>query len=337
MLKDSTSTPVAKISESDRSLKHLRQFGCAIAVVVATSLAPHAFSARPRHQQPQASATSPQVLDQTPLTPDQIHDLLSRVIANQHHNDAVLDTYERLEHHVERQGAPSGPVTVDKLYRVVPTGSGTLKLLIKVNGRSVAPADYQRQLRDWEGVLEVAVHPDDPRQISVLAKQQKKLKDRERLINSVSKAYVIAWLGREVRDGRVVEKLRLNPDPAYQPHGDSTDWLVHARVIIWIDPAAAQLVHANADIIRDISIGAGILGKVYHGGHFIMSQAPVAPGIWEPSFYQYDISGRKFLFTFQVHEVTSLSHYRLIGSPVQALAIVRDDLARCCSTVAGDP
>ena len=275
--------------------------------------------------------------DQTPLTPDQVHDLLSRVIANQHHNDAVLDTYERLEHHVERQGAPNGPVTVDKLYRVVPTGSGTLKLLIKVNGRPVAPGDYQRQLRDWEGVLEVAVHPDDPRQISVVAKQQKKLKDREHLIDSVSKAYVVTWLGREVRDSRVVEKLELNPDPAYQPHGDSTDWLVHARVTIWVDSAAAQLVHANADIIRDISIGAGILGKVYHGGHFIMSQAPVARGVWGPSLYQYDIAGRKFLFTFQLHEVTSLSHYRLLGSPAQALAIARDDLAHCCSTVAGDP
>src|SRR5487761_1065221 len=292
MLKDSTSTPVAKISESDRSLKLLCQFGCAIAVVAAISLAPRTFSAPPRHQQPQASATALPVPDQTPLTPDQVHDLLSRVIANQHHNDAVLDTYERLEHHVERQGAPNGPVTVDKLYRVVPTGSGTLKLLIKVNGRPVAPGDYQRQLRDWEGVLEVAVHPDDPRQISVVAKQQKKLKDREHLIDSVSKAYVVTWLGREVRDSRVVEKLELNPDPAYQPHGDSTDWLVHARV---------------------------------------------ARGVWGPSLYQYDIAGRKFLFTFQLHEVTSLSHYRLLGSPDQALAIARDDLAHCCSTVAGDP
>ncbi|MHB8541242.1 MAG: hypothetical protein ACYDCD_09925 [Candidatus Acidiferrales bacterium] len=305
--------------------------------MAAISLAPRAFSAPPRHQQPQTSATALQVPDQTSLTPDQIHDLLSRVIANQHHNDAVLGTYERLEHHVERQGGPNGPVTVDKLYRVVPTGSGTLKLLTKVDGRRVPPGDYQRQLRDWERILEVAVHPDDPRQISVVAKQRKKLEDRERLIDSVSKAYVITWLGRELRDGRVVEKLQLNPDPAYQPHGDSTDWLVHARATIWVDPAAAQLVRANADIIRDISIGGGILGKVYHGGHFIMAEAPVAPGIWEPSLYQYDISGRKFLFTFQLHEVTSLSHYRLIGSPAQALAIARDDLAHCCSTAAGDP
>jgi len=331
---DNTSTPVTKISETQSSLKRLFQFGYAIAVVVVMSLAPRAFPAPPRHQQPQVSAA---VTDQTPLTPDQIHGLLSRVIANQHHNDAVLDTFERLEHHVERQGAPNGPVTVDKLYRAVPTGSGTLKLLIKVNGRPVPPAEYQRQLRDWERVLDVAVHPKDPRQIAAVAKQQKKQKDRERLINSVSNAYLITWLGREVRDRRVVEKLQLNPNPAYQPRGDSTDWLIHARVTIWIDATAAQLVRADAEIIRDISIGAGILGKVYHGGHFIIAEAPVAPGIWEPSLYQYDLAGRKFLFTFQLHEETSLDHYRLIGSPVQALAVVRDDLAHCCSAVAGDP
>lgn len=333
VLEDSTSKPGTKISETQRSLKSLLQFGCAVAVVAGVSLAPLAFSAAPPPQSEQSAAPP----DQTPLTPEQVHDLLSHVIANQHHNDVALDTFERLEHHVERQGAPSGPVAGDKLYRVVPTGSGTLKLLIKVNGRPVPPNEYQRQLRDWERVLDVAVDPEDPRQISAVAKQKKKLKDRERLINSVSNAYLITWLGREVRDGRIVEKIQFNPNPAYQPRGDSTDWLIHARATIWIDPAAAQLVRADADIIRDISIGAGILGKVYHGGHFIMAEAPVAPGIWEPSLYQYDIAGRKFLFTFQLHEVTSLDHYRLIGSPGQALAIARDDLAHCCTSVAGDP
>ncbi|MGH9732954.1 MAG: hypothetical protein ACRD4A_14765 [Candidatus Acidiferrales bacterium] len=309
------------------TMKRLFRFGCVGVVAVAVSFIPLLAA----HQQ----ATQP-ASDQTALTPAQIQDLLSRIIANQHRNDLVLDTFERLEHHVERNSS-NGRVTEDKLYRVVPTGSGTLKLLVRENNQSVSPSEYQRQLRDWERVLQVAVHPDDPRQVAVVAKQKKKLKDRERLINSVLNAYVLTWMGREVRDGRVLEKIQLNPNPAYQLHGDSTDWLVHARATIWVDASASQLVRADASIVRDISIGGGILGKVYRGGHFIMEQAPVAPGIWEPSLYQYDISGRKFLFIFTLHEVTSLGHYRLIGSPGQALAVVQDDLSHCCSTFAGDP
>lgn len=308
-------------------MKRLFQFGCVGVVAVVVAFIPLLAA--------QQQATLP-ASDQTALTPAQIQGLLSRIIANQHRNDVALDTFERLEHHVERNGS-NGRVTEDKLYRVVPTGSGTLKLLVRENDQPVSPGEYQRQLRDWERVLQVAVHPDDPRQVAVVAKQKKKLKDRERLINSVSNAYVLTWMGREVRDGRVLEKIQLNPNPAYQLRGDSTDWLVHARATIWVDASAGQLVRADASIVRDISIGGGILGKVYRGGHFIMEQAPVAPGIWEPSLYQYDISGRKFLFIFTLHEVTSLGHYRLIGSPSQALAVVQDDLTHCCSTFAGDP
>ncbi|MGH9727785.1 MAG: hypothetical protein ACRD4V_04245 [Candidatus Acidiferrales bacterium] len=308
-------------------MKRLLQFGSAIAIVATVSLLPRAGA----QQQPTQSAS-----DQTALAPEQIHGLLERVIANQHRNDAALDTFERLEHHVERNGSDSR-ITEDKLYRVVPTGSGNLKLLVKENNQPISTNEYRRQLHEWERVLEIAIHPNDPHELASVAKQKKKLKDRERLINSVASAYLVTWAGHEIRNGRILEKIQLSPNPAYQSRGDSTDWLVHARAMLWIDPSAAQLVRADAEIIRDISIGGGILGKVYHGGHFIMEQVPVAQGIWEASLYQYDISGRKFLFTFTLHEVTSLAHYRLIGAPDQALLVVRDDLANCCGTFAGDP
>ncbi|MGH9863996.1 MAG: hypothetical protein ACRD4H_01130, partial [Candidatus Acidiferrales bacterium] len=187
-------------------MKRPLQLGCALAIVAAISTSP---LAAPR-QQPEQSTAAP---DQTPLTPGQIQDLLARVISNQHRNDVTLDTFERLERHVEREGSNSR-VREDRLYRVVPTGSGTLKLLVKENSQPVSPGEYQRELRDWERVLEVAIQPDDPRQVAVVAKQKKKLRDRERLINSVSSAYLFTWIAREVRDGRVLEKIQLNPNPA---------------------------------------------------------------------------------------------------------------------------
>lgn len=314
-------------------MKRLLQFAWAFAIVTALSLGPLTRAAAARTHTAQSSATP----DQTPLTPNQMHQLLARVIANQHRDDATLDTFERIERHVERDGGPNGPITSDKTYRVVPTGSGNLKLLIEENGQRVPPDEYQRELREWARVLDVAVHPNDPREVAALAKQQKKFEARTRLIDAIPAAYRITWLGREVRDGRIVEKLHLDPNPDYQPRGNSADWLVHARVTAWIDLRAGQLVRASAHIIRDISIGGGILGKVYRGGHFVMQEAPAAPGIWEPTLYQYDLSGRKFLFTFQLHEVTSLSHYRLLGTPDKALVVARDDLAYCRAIATGDP
>jgi hypothetical protein len=274
--------------------------------------------------------------DQTPLTAEQVRELMSRTVENQHRDDAALDSFERTERHVTHAGGLDGPATDEKTYRVVPTGSGTLRLLIGENDAPVPAILYRRQLRDWESILEVAVHADDPREIAVVAKQQKRRKERARFVDTVLSAYQITWLGRELHDGRTVEKLQLEPNPNYPPRGDTTDWLTHARAFVWIDPQASQVVSIDATIIHDISVGGGVLGKVYHGGRFHMEQAPAAPGIWEPTLYQYEISGRKFLFSFALHDVTLSTHYTFLGAPEKALAEARSKLAHCCD-ISTDP
>jgi hypothetical protein len=65
---------------------------------------------------------------------------------------------------------------------------------------------------------------------------------------------------------------------------------------------------------------------VYHGGHVLMVQEEVAPGIWLPTLYNYEVDGRKFLFAFGVHERTELSRYRRVGPPAQAVEILRNEL-----------
>lgn len=309
-------------------------------VLCATALAVCALAVaqpKPRVHGPLgASGQSADAPDQTPLSDAQIRDLLARTGHNQHHDDETLDTFERIEHVVERNGGPNGVVTSDKTLRVVPTGSGNLRLLVRENGQPVTSDVYQRELHDWERVLEIAVNPNDPQEIGVVAKQQRKLKDRARLIDAVPGAFIIRWRGREVRDGRVLEELQLEPNPNYQPRGDSIDWLVHARATVWIDVQAAQIARVDATIIRDISIGGGILGKVYNGTRFVMDQAPAAEDIWEPTRLQYDITGRKFFFSFELHQLTTLGDYRLIGAPDKALAVVRADLAHCCE-IPADP
>jgi hypothetical protein len=274
--------------------------------------------------------------DQTPLTSGQIHDLITRTIANQHRDDAELDTFERVEQQLERSASSPSRVILGKTFRVVPTGSGNIRILIKDRGKPVPTANYQRDLHTWQSILTFAVNPKDPRQVASLAKQKKKLKDRAGLVDAVPNAFNITWIGRDLRDGRPLEKFRLEPNPAYVRRGNSTDWLVHARATVWIDAQAAQVAYIEAVIIRDISIGAGIFGKVYHGGHFVMDQAEASAGLWEPVLFQYDISGRKFLFPFEMHVVTKDSRYRFIGTPDQALAIVRQDLA-VGGSFTGDP
>jgi hypothetical protein len=79
--------------------------------------------------------------------------------------------------------------------------------------------------------------------------------------------------------------------------------------------------------MRDISVGGGILGKLYRGGVFSFDQVPVARDVWLPARYQYDFTGRKFLFTFEVHQVVESGQYRRVGAPKDALIVVQNEIA----------
>ena len=68
-----------------------------------------------------------------------------KVIANQHANDEALEQYERIERHVDRTGGENQRILEDKLFRVVPTGPSTMKILVKTNGAATDSAEYRKQ------------------------------------------------------------------------------------------------------------------------------------------------------------------------------------------------
>jgi hypothetical protein len=251
----------------------------------------------------------------------------AELIANQHANDRAITQYEYIERQFDRSGGSNPRTIEEKTFRVVPTGTGTLKILLRTDGRNTDPGDYQRQLRDWQRVLELALRPNDPREQNAEAKFEKKRRDRAELVDATRQAFSSEWVGRETAAGRDCDVFDLKPNPKFHPHSMLQDALIHFTARVWIDHEANQIVRAQARCIRDISVGGGILGKLYRGGVFDFEQAPVAPGVWLPTRYQYDFSGRKFLFTFEVHQVVESSHYHRVGPPEQALAVVKNELA----------
>lgn len=284
---------------------------------------------------PAGSRAAPQgPEDNRPLSHEEVVALAHRAIANQHHSDQAILEYDRVEHVVQRSGGGSPRILLDKTYRIVPTGTGTLKLLLKEGGKPVDAEAYRKELSLWEQNLAASAGiPDFPQSD---AKFQKRMKDRAELIDAMRQAFHATWLGRERTNGRVLEKIQLEPNPQFRPHSLVTEILTHARAIMWVDPQTAQVVRAEAEIIRDISFGGGILGKVYRGAHFEMEQAEIAPGLWLTTRYQYDFSARKFLFVFEQHDVTEVSRFHRLGTPAQALAVVRQELASKAA-FSGDP
>jgi hypothetical protein len=283
-------------------------------ILVAAFLTGLSFASAPRAQLVQAPSEA-----ELQLRAD-------KLIANQHQNDQVIDQYERVDRQVIQTAGMSPRILEDRTFRVVPTGTGTMKLLLSDRGKPADPAEYHKQLELWEQTLEIALKPNDSRAKTAYAKFEKKKKDRAELIDGMKEGFTRKWIGSETVSGHVCDVLQLDPNPNFHPHTTLQEAIGHVSAKIWVDHAQNQLVRAEARVIRDLSFGGGILGKLYRGGVFSIQQSEVAPGVWFPSRYQYDFTARKFLFTFEEHQFIEASRYRRIGSVRDALAVAKDEL-----------
>jgi hypothetical protein len=187
--------------------------------------------------------------------------------------------------------------------------------------------EYRRQLQLWEEVLQLMLNPNDPRTKAANEKFEKRKRDRADMVDAGNQAFSPQWVGMETKNGRVCYVFQLDPNPDFRPHSLFQDAMTHVSAKVWVDRDTNQMVRGEAHILRDISFGGGILGKLYRGGTFSMDQAEFAPGIWFPSDYQYEFSGRKFLFSFEENQTIEASHYRRVGPPKEALPVVQEDLA----------
>lgn len=262
-----------------------------------------------------------------PPSDAELREIRDKLIAHQHADDVALNFYERIERHIDRSSGNDPRVVDDRTFRVVPTGGGTMKILLRDNGTAVNPDSYRRQLLAWRNVLEMMSTPGDSRGAEAREKYEKRERQRAEFVDAAQDAFIPKWLGRESLGGYYCDVFELDPNPAFHPSSMFQSALAHVTAKIWLDRQSDQLVRAEAWVTSNISFVAGIAGKVYRGSTVEMDQAEVAPGIWLPTHYEYDFAGRKFFFPFTAHETIEISRYRRVGPPPEALAEVKGEIA----------
>jgi hypothetical protein len=259
---------------------------------------------------------------------DQIHALIVRAIQNQHRDDLALQEFERIEHRIARSGE-HGDVITDITERILPSTVGNVKLKMAEHGVPVTPDEYRNELQIAVNIFSLAIHPNDHYKED-LTKFERRRRDRSDLVDTAMKAFRITWAGRETRTDsngpHTLIKFLLDPNPDYEPINRFAASFQHVHAVLWVDEAQAQFARLEGDVASDIPFAGGLAGKVYRGGHVVMEQEEIAPGVWLPTEYTYDVDGRKFLFAFGIHERTDITRYRHIGPPSQAIEVVRNEL-----------
>jgi hypothetical protein len=252
--------------------------------------------------------------------------LLDRIITNQKKDEAALDLYERMERLESRKNAKDPVPASVKTARVIPSGTGMDKIPVNANGHPTDAEAYRVRLESLERALALIVN-DNRSQRDALEKYAKKKKDRSELIDAARNAFNFTFVAHEPRGDRLLAKYEMTPDPAFKPNSRLSSIFPKVHGYVWIDEDAGELARIEGDVTEDISI-ALFLGKIYKGSHFMQERYEVLPGLWQPSFTQYDFDGRKFFSGFSMHERTFYSNYRYIGPPKEAIQTIRKELAR---------
>jgi hypothetical protein len=300
-------------------MKTLRDMAALAAPLLVLALSITALTAESR-----SGGQGPTVGDSVVPAAEQIQSLVARIIDNQHRNDRAIEEYERLEHVVSRKDENTDVVS-DRTDRLFPSGTGIIHLQTAQSSPPVSPEVHRRQLQYTVSALDLYLHPNDHVKLDV-AKFEKRRRDRADLVDAMAKAFRITWAGRETRGSRTLAKLLLDPDPNFRPASRLAAAFEHVHAVLWVDESQAQAARLEIEIMSDITFGGGIVAKLYHGGHFLMEQSEVSPGIWLPTIYTYDVDGRKFVVGFNIHEKTEITHYRHVGPPSQSIDIIRNEL-----------
>ena len=267
--------------------------------------------------------TQEQMAAHIPNKPDD-HALFDRVVENQKKSDAAMDVYERLERVESHKVTGENQSTEVKISRVVPAGTGAAHLPVGPDGKVSDQNAYRAELEKLEKSLVWAAETGRP-QRDAYEKIAKKRREREELIGAARAAFLFTFIGSEQRDGHVLLKYRMDPNPAFKPTSRATSIYQRVRGTVWVDEATGEMARIEGEVTDDISLGL-FLAKVYKGSHFMQERYEMVPGLWLPSFSQYDFDGRKFLSSFSLHERTFYSHYRRVGAPKEALELVRAEL-----------
>jgi hypothetical protein len=260
--------------------------------------------------------------------------LLDRAVDNQKQNEAAIDLYERIERVETRKSAGDAQPAEVKFFRIDPAGMGLHRILLGPGGKPSDPAAYRAELENLVTALEWATQSGHA-QSEILERFRKRKKDRLELVEATRTAFVYTWVADEPRGDRTLSKFRMEPNPAYKPSSRTAGILSKVRGFVWIDKPSGQVARLEAEVTGDVSFG-GFLGKIYKGSRFFQERYEVEPGVWLPSFTAYDFDGRKLFLGFSVHERTFDTNYRRIGTPREALPLIRAELGKTGPPIA-DP
>lgn len=244
--------------------RELHQVG--IALLVALGLSAWAQNAQPNR-----------------TLPANANELVREVVKNELNPPSQDETYYTWK---QRTVKPNRTI----VRQMVETPEGVLARLLSINDRPLTPEEQQKEDARVNRLL-------DPSQMNAKRKEQKEDEDRTRkMVGALPDAFNYQYVGTEEKNGHMMVNLKFTPNPNFSPPSRETLVFQGMEGTMTVDATAKRIAKIDGTMMKDVSIGWGIIGHLDKGGRFVVEQAPVGDDQWEVKMMKLNFTGKALIF-----------------------------------------
>ena len=169
---------------------------------------------------------------------------------------------------------------------VIETPEGRADRIVLFRDEPLTPEQQEKQ----EHRLQKLLSDRDARK-NELQDQKSETQHRIRMVQAFPTAFFFDFIGRE----KGLLHFEFYPNPDFSPKDRETQMYRGMEGTLWIEPRQERLVQIQGKLVKDVSFGWGILGRLSKGGIYEIAQTQLSPGIWRITSLNVDVKGRILL------------------------------------------
>lgn len=170
---------------------------------------------------------------------------------------------------------------------VIETSEGSLARTLLMWGKPLTPEQRQKDEERMRKLI------SDPEERAQRAKREKEDDDKvEKMLRSIPQAFIFKYEGEE--NGLL--RLSFVPNPQWNAPTFELRIFKSLKGNLWSDPNANRLAGIDGTLFEDVSFGWGLLGRLYKGGTFKVTQRDIGEGHWTVVSEEVNMTGRAVLF-----------------------------------------
>lgn len=214
-----------------------------------------------------------------------------------------------LRYHIRKIDAKGDVVRLQ-----IETKQGAVARLISRNGELLTTTEdqaEQQRLRD------IAAHPQE------FVRHHKRdaatRQDTLALVKLMPQAMLYSYTPGQPQSPNFAGQqvvLDFKPNPQFHPPSMTSEMLTGLAGRLWIDVRSGRMVRVEARVLRPVSFGWGIVGKIYPGGTISLDQANPGGDRWVYSRLDMHLSLRVIVKGVAMNDRMSAADFEVLPAPV---------------------